>query len=100
MGFLGSCKEEAEAFVVAGREFLGFVAEFLQAGDEGLRFRMVLDAVVFDLAEGLIAGVEYHGEFRPFDVDFGEGGGVIAEFFENGGDGGGVDFLTGGVCDR
>ena len=50
MGFLGGCEEEAEAFVVARREFLGFVADFLEAGDEGLWVFVVFDAVIVDVA--------------------------------------------------
>ncbi len=57
MGFLGSCEEEAEAFVVARREFLGFVPDFLEASDEGLGVGVVFDAVVVDLAESLVGGV-------------------------------------------
>lgn len=57
MGFLGGGEEEAEAFVVTGGEFACFVAEFLEAGDQRLRVLMIFDAVVFDLAEGLVAGV-------------------------------------------
>ncbi len=57
MGILGSCEEEAEAFVVARREFLGFVTEFLEAGDEGFWVFVVFDAVIVDLAEGLVGGV-------------------------------------------
>ena len=93
MGFLAGCEEEAEAFVVARREFLGFVADFLEAGDEGLGVGVVFDAVIVDLAEGLVGGVQEDEEFGAFDVDFSEGGLFGGDF----GEGGGVNFLVGGV---